>query len=82
MKIKANIPTEIVLSKEQQKKIALDYLYNLYEWKSSYFISDQCLYKTVIYHQHETWEEDLVVRDATDDDYVMASLLLKIKESN
>lgn len=82
MKIKANIPTEIVLSKEQQKEIALDYLYNLYEWKSSYFISDQCLYKTMTYHQHETWTEDVFIRDAIDDDYVIASLLLKIKETN
>ena len=81
MKIKANIPTEVFLSKEQQKDITLKYLFDLYDWKLSYFIKDENIYNTVDDHSHNSWNEDVLLRTATDDDYVIASLLLKIKES-
>lgn len=81
MKIKANIPTEVVLSKEQQREITLKYLFDLYDWDTSYFIKDENIYNNVVYYTRNSWDEAVLVRTATDDDYVIASLLLKIKES-
>ena len=81
MKITANIPHDVVLSKEQQREITLKYLFDLYNWEPAYFIKDENIYNTVTYYTHNSWDEDVFIRAATDDDYVMASLLLKIKES-
>jgi hypothetical protein len=81
MKIKASTLVEVNLSKEQQREITLKYLFDLYGWEPAYFIKDENIYNNVEYHSHNSWYEDVLVRTATDDDYVMASLLLKIKES-
>jgi hypothetical protein len=79
--MKVFVPMDIDLTKDQQKEITLKYLDNLYGWEPTYFIKDENIYNNVVYYTHNSWDEDVLVRTATDDDYVMASLLLKIKES-
>jgi hypothetical protein len=81
MKIKANTLVEVELSEEEQKKIALAYLYKIYNWKEGYHISDENVYQTVTMHGHDAWNDEVFIGYATDDDYVVASLLLKIKKS-
>jgi len=81
MKIKANTLVEVELSEDEQRKITLAYLYKIYNWKEGYHISDENVYQTVTMHGHDVWSDDVFIRYATDDDYVVASLLLKIKKS-
>lgn len=77
--MKVLVPMNIDLTKDQQKEITLEYLYELYDWESTYFISEENVCNRVMYHTHTTWDEVVVVRTATDDDYVIGSLLMKIK---
>jgi hypothetical protein len=35
----------------------------------------------VTVHHHDAWSDEVFIRYATDDDYVVASLLLKIKKN-
>lgn len=81
MKIKLHIPQEVELSLENQKAIALNYLHSLYNWKREYVLRDECIYELEKkYHHSSFWTESKYVRDATDDDYVMASLVMKITD--
>lgn len=72
---------DIDLTKDQQKEITLKYLFDLYGWEPTYFIKDENVYNNVVHYSHTSWDEAVLVRTATDNDYVIASLLLKIKES-
>ena len=82
MKIKANTLVEVELSEDEQKKIALAYLYKIYNWKEGYHISNENVYQTVTIHGHDAWNDEVFVRYATDDDYVVGSLLCKLKKKN
>lgn len=75
------VPMDIDLTEDQQKEVTLKYLYKLYDWKSTYFLYEENVCNIVTYHSHKTWRESVVVRAATDDDYVFSSLLIKIKDN-
>lgn len=80
MKITANIPYEIEISEDEQRRIALNYLYKIFNWKSTYSINDEKVYDAVTKHHHSTnWIDSEYVRDATDDDYTVALILDKMK---
>lgn len=71
----------VTLKEEEQKRVALHFLYKLYNWKENYEIIDLKVHESKVCNHHSTnWIEHEYIRDATDDDYVIASLLLKIKE--
>ena len=82
MKIKASTLVEVDLSEEEQQKIALAYLYKIYNWKESYHISEEKVYHTVVMHGHDVWSDEVFIRYATDDDYVVGSLLCKLKKKS
>ena len=79
MKIKASTLVEVELSEDEQRKIALAYLHKVYNWKETYHISEEKVYNTVVMHGHDAWCDEVFIRYATDDDYIVASLLCKIK---
>lgn len=80
MKITANIPYEVEISEDEQKRITLNYLYKLFNWKSTYDIYDDKVTDSVTKHHHSSsWVENEFVRDATDGDYMMATLIHEIK---
>jgi hypothetical protein len=79
MKILATTSVEVELSEYEQQKIALAYLFNIYNWKDGYHICEEKVYQAVTVHHHDAWTDEVFIRYATDDDYVVASLLNKIK---
>jgi hypothetical protein len=79
MKILATTSVEVELSEYEQQKIALAYLFNIYNWKDGYHICEEKVYQAVTVHHHDAWIDDVFIRYATDNDYVVASLLYKIK---
>jgi hypothetical protein len=79
MKILATTSVEVELSEYEQQKIALAYLFNIYNWKDGYHICEEKVYQAVTVHHHDAWIDDVFIRYATDNDYVVASLLNKIK---
>lgn len=81
MKIKANTQVEVELTEDEQKNIALEYLYKLYNWKKGYYISNENVRQVVTIHGHDAWSDDIHIRYATDDDYVVGGLICKIKNS-
>ena len=81
MKILANTLVEVDVSEDEQRKIAVAYLFNIYDWKDGYHICEEKVYQAVTVHHHDAWSDEVFIRYATDDDYVVASLLLKIKKS-
>lgn len=79
MKLKANIPYEVEIGEDEQKRICLAYLYNTFNWKSTYSIIDEKVHEKVTkYHHSKSWYEHEYVRDATDDDYNIASIISKL----
>lgn len=80
MKITANIPYEIEISEDEQKRITLNYLYKIFNWKQTYSIYDDKVYDTVTnYHHSKSWPENQFIRDATDGDYLMSTFIFEIK---
>lgn len=79
MKLKISVPFDVEVDTIQQRKITLDYLYQKFNWEDSYYIRDEhVLKKHIVNHPEQTWQEEVIVRNATDDDYTIAYILNKL----
>jgi len=80
MKIKGIQNVEIEIPEEEQKRICLEFLYSKFNWKSNYFIGDDGkVYCPQTFYSSHSFNSDVSIREATDDDKVLAHLILKIK---
>ena len=68
----------ITISPEEQRKIALEYLYKELGWSDDYFIEDGMVKERVTNHTTHSWDEVLTLREAdqmdTSIDFILKSL--------
>lgn len=80
MKISATQNLELEITQEEQKRICLEFLYQKFNWKSNYFLgNDGKIYCPQTFYSSHSFSNDVLIREATDDDGVLAHLILKIK---
>ena len=81
MKITATQELEISISEKEQERIALNYLFNKFDWKSEYFISEGYVYETVIYRSSHSFRDLKKIREATVRDLHIEKIIESIKTS-
>jgi len=68
----------ITISPEDEKQIALEYLYKEFGWSEDYFVKDGMVKERVTNHTTHSWEEVLTLREAdqldTSVDFIVRSL--------
>jgi hypothetical protein len=80
MKIKGTQNLELEISVEEQKRICLEFLYENFNWQNNYFFGDDGkVYCPQTFYSSHSFNSDIFIREATDDDKILASLILKIK---
>ena len=75
MKIKATQQIEVQITPKEERRIAIDYFCKKFDWQRSYFIKNGTVYDTVTNYSSHTWTEDKRVREATDNDKLICSLI-------
>lgn len=65
MQITATQTLNLQISKEEQKRIAIQTLREAAKWVSGNYIADGQLMLRETYSTTHSWDEDIVVRDAT-----------------
>jgi hypothetical protein len=54
----------MTISPEDEKQIALEYLYKEFGWSEDYFVQDGMVKERVTNHTTHSWEEVLTLREA------------------
>lgn len=85
MKICATQSVDVEISKQEQKKICLNYIYELFEWDPDWMLEVECGITYIFLNQrgvsmHLRGYYDRV-REATENDAIIYSLINKIKKS-
>lgn len=76
MQITATQTLNLTISKEEQKRIAVQTLREAAKWFPDQFVKDGQLIQRETFHTTHVWTEDSVVRDATELD-LATDLLIK-----
>jgi len=71
---------DVHLTNNNIDDIFLKKLYNLYNWKTSYYVKDGKVMEKVEYHTSHSFEIEETVRDASEEDYEAYEIINKIKE--
>ena len=79
MKIIAQTDVEVTLSDQQVASIAMDYLCRSLNWQLNFFIKDEQVCHPIYFNGSHSWEETKIVRDATEEDYFIASVFKILK---
>lgn len=75
MEINVTQHTKVCISSEEQKRIALQYLYLNFKWSKDHFIEDGSVMQRVEYATSHRWTEEEFVREAKEDDYFVAGTI-------
>lgn len=78
MEIEATQFIKVILSEEQQKQVAINYLCGKYNWDRGYWIQDGWVMKVQKYSTSHSWTEDVRVRQATELDYFVAGVMKRL----
>lgn len=79
MKISGSFKTEIEISKEEQKRISIDFLCQQFNWKSSFYIKDNDVYDRVLINSSHTWIDNMYMRKASYLDICINAIIEKLK---
>tara|TARA_R110000765_G_C18796008_1_gene593097 strand:- start:669 stop:920 length:252 start_codon:yes stop_codon:yes gene_type:complete len=79
MKITGKQTVEIDISEGQRHLIALDYISELFEWNSDYFIEDGWVIKRDIAHTSHSFEIKNKVREASKQDQYLYDIFKVLK---
>lgn len=66
------------ISECEQRKVAMAFLCDKFNWKKSYYIKDDCVMDLVEYHTSHAWFQEEKVREATEMDYFVAGVFKKL----
>ena len=69
----------ITISPEDEKQIALEYLYKEFGWSDDYLIQDGMVKERVTNHTTHAWEEVLTLREADELDTSVDRILRSLK---
>jgi tRNA(Phe) wybutosine-synthesizing methylase Tyw3 len=80
MKITGNQKVEIEISESQRHLIAVDYISEVFDWDSDYFIEDGWVIKREIAHTSHSFEMNNRVRQATKGDQCLYDIFKTLKK--
>ena len=81
MKITGKQSVEIEISEAQRHLIALDYISEIFEWDTDFFIEDGWVIKREIAHTSHSFELKNKVREATKKDLCLYDIFKTLKMS-
>jgi hypothetical protein len=82
MQITATQTLKVEISKEEQKRIVIQTLREVAKWVSGNYIADGQLMLRETYSTTHSWDEDIVVRNATELDLATDLLIKHILSTN
>jgi hypothetical protein len=82
MKITGKQEVEIEISEGQRHLIALDYISELFEWDTDYFIEDGWVIKREIAHTSHSFEMKTKVRKADKQDQYLYDMFKTLKRQS
>lgn len=82
MKITGKQTVEIEISEAQRHLIALDYLSEIFEWDTDYFIEDGWVIKREIAHTSHSFELKNKVREATKKDLCLYDIFKTLRKQS
>ena len=82
MKITGKQEVEIEISQGQRHLIALDYISELFEWDTDYFIEDGWVIKREIAHTSHSFEMKTKVRKADKQDQYLYDMFKTLKRQS
>ena len=80
MKITGKQTVEIEISEAQRHLIALDYISEIFEWDTDYFIEDGWVIKREIAHTSHSFELKNKVREATKKDLCLYDIFKTLRK--
>lgn len=80
MKITGKQTVEIEISETQRHLIALDYISEVFDWDSDYFIEDGSVIKREIAHTSHSFEMNSKVRSASKADQCLYDIFKVLKK--
>jgi hypothetical protein len=80
MKITGTQKVEINISESQRHLIAIDYIAEVFDWDSDYFIEDGWVIKREIAHTSHSFEMNNKVREATKGDQCLYDIFKILKK--
>jgi len=80
MKITGKQEVQIEISKVQRHMLAVDYISEVFEWDSDYFIEDGWVIKREIAHTSHSFEMNNKVREASKQDYCLYDMFKTLKK--
>jgi len=80
MKITGKQEVQIEISKVQRHMLAVDYISEVFEWDSDYFIEDGWVIKREIAHTSHSFEMNNKVREASKQDYALYDMFKTLKK--
>ena len=80
MKITWTQKVEIDISESQRHLIAIDYISEVFDWDSDYFIEDGWVIKREIAHTSHSFEMNNKVREATKQDHCLYDIFKTLKK--
>ena len=80
MKITGTQKVEIEISEAQRHMLALDYVSQVFDWDSDYFIEDGWVIKREIAHPSHSFEMNNKVREASKQDYCLYDIFKTLKK--
>jgi|TARA_Y100000385_G_scaffold274883_1_gene318563 tRNA(Phe) wybutosine-synthesizing methylase Tyw3 len=82
MKITGNQKVEIEISKSQRHFIAADYICEVFDWDSEYFIEDGWVIKREMCHSSHSFQVNNKVREATKQDCCMYDIFKTLRKQS
>jgi hypothetical protein len=82
MKITGKQSVEIEISEAQRHLIALDYISEIFEWDTDFFIEDGWVIKREIAHTSHSFELKNKVREATKKDLCLYDIFKTLKKQS
>jgi len=77
MVIKATQEVNVELSDEQQKIVALEYIFKHADWKSNYYVKDGWVYENETCHTTHSFDLQKKIRKANGEDSLIDEILKK-----
>ena len=82
MKITGKQTEEVEISEAQRHLIALDYISEIFEWDTDYFIEDGWVIKREIAHTSHSFELKNKVREATKKDQCLYDIFKTLRKQS
>lgn len=82
VKGKQTVEVQLEIDFFEQKRIVLNYLYDLFNWGKNFFLkkeNEKTFVYDVKYYGHKDWTEMILVREATEQDIITDSVIKTIK---